>query len=120
VHELSIAYSLLECVGEEAARRGVDRVLAVHIQVGALSGVSADALRFAWDLAADGTVAAGASLVIEDVPAAVHCPACQQECTLPDVQDRRCPVCGTLAAEVVRGRELELVAMEIPGDDAHR
>ena len=36
MHELSVALSLLEGVQEAAARDGIDRVIAVHIRVGAL------------------------------------------------------------------------------------
>jgi hydrogenase nickel incorporation protein HypA/HybF len=46
VHELSVALSLLEGVEETAARQGIARVAAVHVRVGALSGIAPDALSF--------------------------------------------------------------------------
>ena len=41
------------------------------------------------------------------------CPQCREERQLPSLQHFRCPVCGTPTPDVVRGRELELTALEI-------
>ena len=79
VHELSVAMSLIEGVRETAAREGIDRVTAVHVRVGALSGIAPDALRFSWELATAGTLAADSALHIEDVPLAVFCERCAAE-----------------------------------------
>jgi len=120
VHELSIAHALVECITEEAAHRGAERVISVSVRIGALSGVVKEALAFSFEVAALGTPAEGASLVVEDVPATVFCPTCCAERALPTIQDLRCPVCGTVTPEIRGGRELELTTMEIPNVDAHR
>lgn len=113
MHELSIALSLLDVVAEEAERRGGIRVAAVHLRLGPLSGVIAEALKSAYDLAREGTLLSGAELVIEEVPLVAFCPACAAERTLESPQMLGCPVCGTPTPEVRRGRELEVVALEI-------
>ncbi len=113
MHELSIALSLLDLAAEEAERRGGVRVAAVHLRLGPLSGVVKEALRSAYDLAREGTALEQADLVIEDVPLAAYCPACAAERAPPSPQDLCCPECGTPMPEVVRGRELEVVALEI-------
>lgn len=112
MHELSIAVSLIEMAAEEAERLGV-RVEALHLRLGALSGVVREALLFSFDLAAEGTAIAGARLEIEDVPVVVYCPACSQERPLPGLQSFCCPVCGAPTPDVVRGRELELATLEV-------
>jgi hydrogenase nickel incorporation protein HypA/HybF len=118
MHELSIAVSLIEVASEEAERLGV-RVQALHLRLGALSGVVREALLFSFDLAAEGTAIEGARLEIEEIPVAVFCPACGEERTLPGIQSFRCPVCGTPTPDVVRGRELELATMEVsPKEEA--
>jgi hydrogenase nickel incorporation protein HypA/HybF len=66
MHELSIAMSIVEIAGEEAKRLRARRVNAVHVKVGALSGVVKDALEFAWQVATDNTPVAGSRLAIED------------------------------------------------------
>jgi hydrogenase nickel incorporation protein HypA/HybF len=66
VHELSIAVSLVELACEEVRRRELQRVRAVHLRIGARSGVVKDALTFSFALAADGTAIEGAELRFED------------------------------------------------------
>ncbi|MBV8857490.1 MAG: hydrogenase maturation nickel metallochaperone HypA [Acidobacteria bacterium] len=113
MHELSIAMSMVEMAAEEAARRGCAQVCAIHLRLGPLSGVVREALLFSYDVACEGTPLEGSRLVIEDVPVVVFCPACAAEQTLASVQRFFCPACGTPAPQVVRGRELEVVALEL-------
>jgi hydrogenase nickel incorporation protein HypA/HybF len=113
MHELSVALSILDVAAEEAGRQGGARVAAIHLRLGPLSGVVPDALRSAYDLAREGSPLAGAELVIEEVPLVAYCPACAEQRTLASPWQLCCPVCGTPTPEVVRGRELEVVALEV-------
>jgi hydrogenase nickel incorporation protein HypA/HybF len=113
MHELSIALSLLEVAEEEAGRHGGARVRALHLKLGALSGVVKEALAGAYELARAGSPCAEAELVIEEVPAVAYCPACAAERTLEALPLLCCPVCGAPTPQVLRGRDLELVALEI-------
>lgn len=113
MHELSLALGLIESVSEAAAREGAEHVTAVHLRLGALSGVVRDALAFSWELASADTIAAGSELRIEEIPLAVYCPACRGERAPLPGHGLVCPECGAVAATIVRGRELELVAMEV-------
>ncbi len=115
MHELSIALSVVDVATERAREAGGGRVEAVHLRVGALSGVASDALRFAFDAACEGTPLAGARLVIEEVPLAAFCPTCRAERMLRAAR-LRCPVCGTPTPELVRGTELEVTALEVEED----
>ena len=113
MHELSIALSLVELASEEAGRLGDVRVEAVHVRIGPLAGVVVEALRFSFDLAAEGTAVDGARLEIERVPLVIRCAPCDAERDLPSAQHLRCPVCSEPAQEIVSGRELELRALEV-------
>ena len=112
MHELSIALSIVAMAEEEARERGV-QVNAVHLKLGTLSGVVKEALLFSYDLACEGTPLEGSHLLIEEVPTVVYCPACRAERALDSIQRFCCSVCDTPTPEVVRGRELEVVALEI-------
>jgi hydrogenase nickel incorporation protein HypA/HybF len=112
MHELSIALSILDLVTEEAERQG-GRVAAVHLKLGPLSGVVKEALLSAYDLARAGTPLAGAELVIEEVPLVAYCRACAAERPLPGPLELCCPACGAPTPDLVSGRELEVVALEI-------
>jgi hydrogenase nickel incorporation protein HypA/HybF len=68
MHELSIAIALVDLACEEAGRRQLPRVDALHLRIGSLSGIVTDALLFSFDVAAAGTVVEGASLKVEETP----------------------------------------------------
>ncbi|HWE39178.1 MAG TPA: hydrogenase maturation nickel metallochaperone HypA [Isosphaeraceae bacterium] len=112
MHELSIALSILDLAEEEAGRHD-GRVAAVHLRLGALSGVVREALVSAFELAREGTPLAVADLVVEEVPIASYCPSCAVEVVPPTIWELRCPACGAPTLEILRGRELEVVALEI-------
>ncbi len=113
IHELSIALSLLDEIGDAAAREGASRVTSVRLRIGRLSGVTADALTFAWDLARADTVASEAELRIEEIPVTVMCAQCRREGEPREGGGLICNACGAPAPTILRGRELELVAMEV-------
>ena len=113
MHELSIAMSIVEGASEEAVNRGAERVHAVHLKLGALSGVVKDALLFSYELACKDTPLEGSMLLIEEVPVVVYCATCDAKKTLDSIQRFCCPSCGTLTPEVVSGKQLEVVAIEI-------
>ena len=112
MHELSIAYSLVEIASQAADSMGVRRVDVVHLRLGALAGVVQDALLFGYEIAAKGTALDGSRLAIEELPVVVHCPRCQADRTLPGIQRFRCPVCDEPTGQIVQGRELEIVSLE--------
>jgi len=112
MHELSIAMSLVDLAQEEAVRRGAE-VQAVHIKIGRLSGVVKEALLSSYEMACFETPLQGSHLVIEDVPVVVFCPACNTNRDVNGDQWLICPECGSPTPEVVQGKELEIVALEI-------
>jgi hydrogenase nickel incorporation protein HypA/HybF len=113
MHELSIAMSMIEMASEEATRRGGVSVNAVHLKLGALSGVVKEALLFSYAVACEGTSLEGSQLIIEDVPVVVYCQTCQAETTPVSLQQFCCAVCDAPTPDVLRGREMEVVALEI-------
>lgn len=115
MHELSIALSLIELATERAQQADGGRVEAVHVRIGALAGVEADALRFSFEVACRDTPLEGARLIIEETPIVVFCPRCQAERTL-QAPRFECPACGGPTPTLVRGRELELTALEVQDD----
>jgi hydrogenase nickel incorporation protein HypA/HybF len=113
MHELSIAQSLIETACETAARDGADCIRSLRVRIGALSGVVKEALLFSFALAAEGSACEGATLEIEEVPVTVMCPRCRQPRTLANSWLFSCPQCGTATPEILTGRELDLISMEV-------
>ncbi len=110
MHESSIAVRLVEAALEAAPAASIR---AVTVRVGELSGVAPEALHFAFDVARQGTPLERAALHIETSAVAVYCPACGSEraTRLPELF--RCPVCGRFPCDLVRGRELDLISLEV-------
>jgi hydrogenase nickel incorporation protein HypA/HybF len=108
MHELAITESVVQSV---AARLGESRVTRVVLEVGAISGVVPDAIRFCFDLCTAGTPLQGASLDIVAVPARARCSACQQELVIEDGIGL-CP-CGAADLVFLSGQELRIKAVEV-------
>jgi hydrogenase nickel incorporation protein HypA/HybF len=113
VHELSIAQSLIDLAIEAAAREQAERVIGLHIKIGALAGVVKEALLFSFELAAIGTPCEGAALEVDDVGVTIFCPECHARKAPTDIYCLCCPTCGAFASKVLSGRELDLVSVEV-------
>jgi hydrogenase nickel incorporation protein HypA/HybF len=101
VHELAISQSVVDSV---VARTGSARVTAVQLDVGRLSGVVPDALRFCFDLVAEGTPLEGAALDIGEPAGRARCRGCGADFAVDDLV-LLCP-CGSADVEVTAGRDL--------------
>jgi len=112
MHELSIAMGIVDAASEEAQNRSV-QVSAVHLRLGALSGVVKEALLFSYEVACQDTSLQGSQLIVEDVPVVVFCAACQKEVPLRSAQLFACPECGTPTMDVRQGKEIEVFALEV-------
>src|ERR1700722_15042809 len=112
MHELSIAVSILDMAEEEAGRRSAEAD-ATHIKLGALSGIVKEALLSAYDLARAETTLEMARLVIEEGPVMIYCPRCQAPRSVHSIQRFCCSQCETPSSEILQGRELQVVALEL-------
>ncbi|MCW4353106.1 hydrogenase maturation nickel metallochaperone HypA [Hoyosella sp. YIM 151337] len=108
MHELAIVESIVDVVCEHAAGR---RVRSVQVNVGALCAVVPEAMQFCFELATAGTVAEGAELDLDVIPARAHCSVCGCEFVIPD------PIllcsCGSADVELLSGRELLIASMKV-------
>jgi len=112
MHEVSIMEEAVRMAVETAKASGAGRIRVLRLRVGALSGVVPEALRFAFDVVCRDTMAEGASLEMESVPAACWCPDCRAEFECVDFLSE-CPRCHQPSGELRRGRELEIASVEI-------
>jgi hydrogenase nickel incorporation protein HypA/HybF len=119
MHEFSIATSLLEIITHEALPYPGARVKKVTLRIGALSGVLPHALRFSFEILSEGTVAEGATLVIEEIPLTLSCKNCGRTSS-PEDPFLICPFCESTEVALTGGRELEILNMEIEnGNQGH-
>ena len=103
MHELGITQEVIEIVSRRANGAKVRRVV---LEIGKLTAVLPDAVRFCFDVCAEDTVAAGAVLDIIETPGLARCRACGGEVTL----DRPFGVCscGSSDLDWVSGEELRV------------
>src|SRR3984893_2915875 len=113
MHELSIAMSIVEMAQEEAELRGNVHIKAVHLRVGLLSGVVKDALLSSYEMACEDTPLEGSLLVVEEVPVLVFCQQCDAQRPVHSMQMFCCSECGTPTGEVVQGRKLVVVVLDV-------
>lgn len=109
MHELSITRSVVAIVAERAAGM---RVTGVRLEIGRLSAVMPDAIRFCFDICTVETPLAGARLTIDEIPGRGICNECGAEVELIALVGR-CPHCGTASLRLVAGQELNIKEMEV-------
>jgi hydrogenase nickel incorporation protein HypA/HybF len=113
MHEMGIMETAIEAVLTHARENEATQVHRVVLRVGELSGAEPEALRLAFDAAAENTPAAGAEFEVESVPARGYCPDCGLEFGVKSDFIFTCPKCGRISGELVQGRELELARIEM-------
>jgi hydrogenase nickel incorporation protein HypA/HybF len=111
MHELSIAQSLLKIVEDESKKHGVSQVTKVHVRIGTLSAIVPEALAFSFNTISEKTIAEGAGLDIEVIPARGRCQGCNINFEVGGFLFF-CPKCGGVAGEIVSGKELEVTYIE--------
>ena len=112
MHELSLMEEVRHQALAAAAAEGAGRIASITLRVGELAGVDPEALRFAFPVVMEGTIAAGARLRIEKEAALCVCEPCAQT-----FQARSgccdCPRCGTISRRLLSGLDLRLVSLEV-------
>ena len=111
MHEMAITESLVEIALVEARKADAKRITAIHLKIGALTGIVADSVSFYMDLVAKGTLAEGARLVTTVLPVTAHCPDCGHDFAVEDMVFL-CPKCGG-PGQILTGRELLIESLEI-------
>jgi hydrogenase nickel incorporation protein HypA/HybF len=108
VHELAITQAVVDAVLERLPGRAIT---CVRLDIGALSGVVPDSVRFCFDLVAEGTSLAGARLEITHCAGRCVCHACGAEFE-PDDLIALCP-CGSADVAVISGQQLQIASVEV-------
>jgi len=109
MHELSITRSVVAIVAERAAGQRVTRV---RLEIGSLSAILPDAVRFCFDICAADTALSGARLEIVEIPGRGRCGECGFEGPLSRLAGR-CPQCEQASLHVIAGQELNIKEMEV-------
>ncbi|MDR3137095.1 MAG: hydrogenase maturation nickel metallochaperone HypA [Coriobacteriales bacterium] len=115
MHEFSLMAGVLDAVNDTAREHGARQVLVISLVIGEMAEVVPEALEFAFEALSADTISAGAQLMITFVHPRSRCTACGNEFE----HDRFhwfCSNCGSLATELLAGRELYLQSIEVEDD----
>lgn len=112
MHEMSLAQSVREIVEDAARAHAAKRVGRVRLEIGRLSQVEVEAMRFALDVVMRGSLADGAALDIVETPGTAWCPHCARAVEIAQRGDL-CPSCGGAALRVTGGDRLRVIDLEI-------
>jgi len=105
MHEMSVAHGLLSILQDQAKGHGIARISRVRVKVGRLRGIDARQLRLAFEALAEGGLADGAVLDVEEITAKARCRGCGVVWQAPDYRFE-CPECAAADSEILEGREL--------------
>ena len=121
MHELSIASGLVEKLLEFSAQHPDRAIIEVRLDIGELSHVDTEQLRFCYESVTKETPLDGSTLTIQRVPALVSCPHCayrgRPDCwndalAIAPVITMRCPNCGK-AVDADQGHECAIKSVRL-------
>jgi hydrogenase nickel incorporation protein HypA/HybF len=107
MHELGITRNVVAICAENSNGATVKRVT---LEIGKLSAIMPDAVRFCFDICAKGTVVEGATLEILTIDGLGKCNICGGKIEL--IQPFGRCVCGSNDLEIIAGNELKVKEME--------
>jgi len=101
VHEFSVTSQIVEAILKEAEMHNAKKVVEVHLDIGKLTFLGLEQVRFSYEVLVEGTIMEGSKLFkYKDDPMyhiptpTLHCPKCGEtveivggrECTIRDVK----------------------------------
>ncbi|OCQ99975.1 hydrogenase maturation nickel metallochaperone HypA [Nostoc sp. MBR 210] len=108
MHELGITQNIVAIVTEHAKGMKVQKVV---LEIGKLSAIMPDAIKFCFDICSKGTLLENALLEIIEIPGLAKCRQCGAETAL-DKPFGVCQ-CGSVKLDLITGEELKIKEIEI-------
>lgn len=112
MHEMSLCESMLTILEDKARSEGFQKVKSVWVEIGKLSCVEVEALRFCFEVVTRDSLAHDAKLEIIDIPGEAWC----MQCAKPVPVNQRyaeCPDCGSYQLQVTGGTEMRIKELEV-------
>lgn len=123
MHELSMADAMVKTILDVAEKNDATEVLEATIEVGKLTMLNPEQLKFLLDVLVENTLLENATINIEEVPVEIRCNACDY--TGPANMDDsdhymaivKCPECNERNLEITAGRECNVKNIKIEKED---
>ena len=112
MHEMALCESILQILEDEARKQRFNRVRVVRLEIGGLSHVEPEAMRFCFDAVTNGSLADGAKLEILQPAGLAYCMDCEAQVEIHQRYDP-CPKCDGHKLQIVGGDEMKIKDLEV-------
>jgi len=113
MHELSIAANIADIAHEYAQKANAKQIKEVDIEIGSISGIVIEALRFALDsVINDSALLKDAKFNIISIPGKMKCTQCSFEFET-DEPFAVCPKCHSIKNSVIQGNEMRVKSIAV-------
>ncbi len=112
MHELSLLEDVLQILEQNAESQGYRRVKRIWLEIGQLSCVEPEALRFAFDAVMKDTLADRAVLEIVEQPGQGECAGCHRTVPVESLY-AACPRCGHFDVRITEGMAMRVKQLEV-------
>ncbi|HLF73997.1 MAG TPA: hydrogenase maturation nickel metallochaperone HypA [Anaerolineales bacterium] len=115
MRELQATKAILDEALLKARQREARRITSLRLAIGEIAELDRIAMQNHWNDLSKGTLAEGAQLHFQTLPAEVQCMACFQKYH-PENGGISCPFCGSRGAKVLRGEEFHIESIELDNE----
>lgn len=112
MHEMALCESVIAILEDEAVKQDFVRVSTIWLEIGTLSHVEPEAMRFCFAAVARGTLAEDARLVIERPAGSAWCMECGRSVVI-DSRTETCPECHGFQLQVTGGGDMRIRELEV-------
>lgn len=108
MHELSIAQSILSIAENAVPKDNKAPVTAIGLQIGELSGIEIESLKFAFSIIKSDTILNKSELAIEIIKGEAACTECKTVFPI-STYGTCCPECKSYSMKIIKGREMKVL-----------
>lgn len=112
MHELSLLEGVLSTLEDSAQTHGFRQVKHIWLEIGQLSCVEPEALRFGFKAVMKNTLAEAAELTLIEQPGHGHCCGCQETVAIDSLY-APCPLCGHHQVQITEGMAMRVKELEV-------
>lgn len=112
MHEMSLAEGVIKICEDHAASQGFERVKTIFLEIGKLSHVEVESLRFCLEAVKRDSVAETATIQIDEIPGEGWCLNCSARVAVAALYEE-CPHCGSFQVQVTGGNEMRVKELEV-------
>jgi len=124
MHELSYATSMLDTIlnavkEQERDGKKIKKVSEINLEVGELTFINVEQLKFAFEVIAEGTICENAKINVQFVKPLAVCRDCGYEGGIKaeDEFDIHCPNCNSMNLKFKGGKEFNIKNVVVEFDD---